>query len=132
MGLQEKVWIKRWQDQGIPTLQKHIKEQCGGDVAIEVDWNTVAVDINVAQHFEGTALNPIRDAVYTICRTEVGKGALKDGLKKITLKNVTDPNERQASMKEGVLSLTAVYNASAKTEQRFNDHQIQAVIEQAL
>ncbi len=132
MGLQEKIWVKKWQDEEVPSLKKHFKERCGGELEIEVDWASLVADPTAAQNFVGRALAPIRSVIHTLTRESVGKEALNTGFKKLVIRNTTNAAEKSISFKEGVLSIMEVCGDAGGSAGRFGEGDIRRAIEQAL
>ena len=136
MGLQEKVWMKRLQDQDIPEIQKEFQKSAGGgEMAVEVDWDSFLSDPAASDmgkspvnNLGGTCFSRLRSAIYTICRSDVGKDAMKSGFKKLTLKH--SATDKSCSMKDGVLALVGNFRTDAKAY--ISEHDMKTAIEAAL
>jgi hypothetical protein len=90
MGLPEKRALKEFQDNRYPELKKKLEELAGFPVELEVDWESLAVDeyghlYNDA--FDKVYFQPVIAALQKITGDDMGKEAIKEGLKKIVMQN---------------------------------------------
>ena len=69
-------------------------------------------------------------ALRVICSDDMGKEAVRDGLKLIKLKNVKTPAEMTMSFAGGVLEMHCAY--ALRTDGMFSDSEIQRVLEKGL
>jgi hypothetical protein len=93
MGLAERRATKIFQDKSYPALKGDIEKLAGFPVPLEINWDQLAKE-NYADSFEESWRKvyfvPVVDALKSICRDELGKEALKGGLKKIVFCNTKD------------------------------------------
>lgn len=87
MGLEEKKLTKKIEDENFTAFKVEMKKVCGAEIAIDVDWNTHAT-MDSIRHIPGNALGRVRTALLDICKDQMGKDAVRDGIKKLTLKYV--------------------------------------------
>jgi hypothetical protein len=90
MGLAERRASKEFQDKQFPDLRNEIQKVAGFPVPIEINWDQLAVDGQVDYYKEAWTeifFKPVIEALRQIARDEMGKEALKGGLKKIEFRN---------------------------------------------
>lgn len=106
-GLKEKRAVKDFQEKSYPKLKKEIDGAAGCDVAIEVDWDSIAVKDNAdlyEEAFTKVYFTPLLDALKSVCADDMGKSALKKALKKVVIKNSSNSySPSKFSFNEGVL-----------------------------
>jgi hypothetical protein len=93
MGLAERRASKEFQDKHFPELKSEIHALAGFPVPIEVHWEQLAVEGQSDYYKEAWSeifFKPIIEALREIGRDDMGKEALKIGLKKIELRNRED------------------------------------------
>ena len=130
MGLNERRKIKELQDQTFPERVKEITEICGAAIPYEVDWDSLADDAEALNFIDNISCHRLNMALRVICQDEMGKGAVRDGLKQIKLKNVKDKSAMQISFKGGVLEMHCAY--ALRTEGMFSDTEIRQLLEKNL
>lgn len=90
-SLAERRAIATFETTQYPALQKKIQQAAGFEVPIEVDWNSLALPGDVEYYAQDdyllkTIFEPIEAAFTDITRDDMGKSALKAGLKKISIR----------------------------------------------
>src|SRR5688572_8376963 len=109
MGLEEKRKIKELQDKTFPDRVKEINEICGKAIAYDVDWASLADDAGAINFIDNVSCHRLNMALRTICIDDMGKEAIRDGLKSIKLKNVKDIAAKKLSFAGGVLTMECAY-----------------------
>lgn len=90
MGLAERRASKEFQDKQFITLQAEIHKLAGSNVPVEVSWDQLAKDDQSHLYVESWPelyFKPIIEALRQITRDQMGKDAIKSGLKKIEIRN---------------------------------------------
>ncbi len=90
MGLAERRATKEFQDKYFPELKNEIHKAAGFPVPIEVSWEQLAVEGRTDHYREAWTeifFKPVIEALRQIARDDMGKEALKAGLKKIEFRN---------------------------------------------
>jgi hypothetical protein len=90
MGLAERRAIKEFQDKQWIELRNEIHKVAGFAVPIEVLWDQLAVEGQVESYREAWTeiyFKPVIEGLRQIGRDDMGKEAIKAGLKKIELRN---------------------------------------------
>src|SRR5215831_16549680 len=103
MGLNERRKIKELQDETFPGRVKEIEEICGKAIPYEVDWESLADDAEALNFIDNLSCHRLNMALRVICQDEMGKQAVRDGLKKVKLKNVKDKSAMKLTFDKGVL-----------------------------
>jgi hypothetical protein len=69
-------------------------------------------------------------ALRMICQDDLGKAAVRDGLKQIKLKNVKDKSSMRISFQDGVLEMHCAY--ALRTDGMSSDGEIRRILEEHL
>lgn len=110
MGLEERRKMKELQETSFPERTKELAEICGGgSIAYEVDWDSFADDLQALNFLDNLACHRINMALRVICLDDLGKEAVRDGLKLIKLKNVKTKPEMSMIFEGGVLEMHCAY-----------------------
>lgn len=110
MGLTEKRAVKDFQDKLFPDLKKKIDEIVGMEVAVEVDWDSLAkegMSHLYNDSYPKVYFEPIIKGLGEICADDMGKEAVKSSLKKIVLCNKSGKYSPASaiSFTDGVLTI---------------------------
>lgn len=109
MGLPERRKIKELQDITLPERSREIAEICGRAVPYEVDWASLENDAQALNFLDNLSCHRLNMALRVICQDEMGKEAVRDGLKQVRLKNVAEPQQRHLAFADGVLEMHCAY-----------------------
>jgi hypothetical protein len=126
MGLNERRKIKELQDVTFPGRVKEIEEICGAPIPYEVDWESLADDAEGLNFIDNISCHRLNMALRVICQDDMGKEAVREGLKKIKLKNVKDRNSMSMTFDGGVLEMHCAYGL--RTDGMFNDSEIRELL----
>ncbi len=130
MGLNERRKIKELQDETFPGRVKEIEEICGKAIPYEVDWDSLADDAEALNFIDNISCHRLNMALRVICQDDMGKSAVRDGLKLIKLKNVKDKAARHIQFQDGLLEMHCPY--ALRTEGMFSDTEIRQLLEKNL
>jgi len=130
MGLNERRKMKELQEVAFPARVKEIEEICGKPIAYDVDWDSLADDGEALNFIDNISCHRLNMALRVICQDELGKAAVRDGLKQIRLKNVKDKSSMQIGFQSGVLDMRCAY--ALRTDGMFSDNEIRKVLEDNL
>src|SRR5215472_8060203 len=122
MGLNERRKIKELQDTTFPGRVKEIEEICGAPIPYEVDWDSLSDDLEGLNFIDNISCHRLNMALRIICQDDMGKEAVREGLKKIKLKNVKDKNAMKLSFQGGVLEMHCAY--ALRTDGMYSDNEI--------
>jgi hypothetical protein len=126
MGLNERRKIKELQDSTLPDRVKEIAEICGAPIPYEVDWESLSDDLEGLNFMDNMSCHRLNMALRVICMDEMGKEAVRDGLKKIKLKNVKTAKEMSMRFEGGVLEMHCAY--ALHTDGMFSDNDIRNLL----
>lgn len=89
MGLENRRWAKNHKDVTEPKLKADITGALGFEVPVEIDWDGFSAEPAEASYIdnEGYGLPQLSQALAEIARDDLGKEALKAGVKTITVKS---------------------------------------------
>jgi hypothetical protein len=126
MGLNERRKIKELQEVTFPGRVKEIQEICGTPIPYEVDWDSLGDDMEGLNFIDNLSCHRLNMALRVICQDEMGKEAVRDGLKKIKLRNVRDKAAMKMSFEGGVLEMQCAY--ALRTDGMFRDDAIRKLL----
>jgi hypothetical protein len=130
MGLNERRKIKELQETTLPGRVKDIEEICGKPIPYEVEWETMADDYQALNFMDNLSCHRLNMALRMICQDEMGKAAVRDGLKLVKLGNVKDTPSMKMNFENGVLEMRCAYAMGA--EGMFSDGAIRQLLEAKL
>jgi hypothetical protein len=110
VGLSGRRAIKEFQDHHLPELKQKIDQTAGFEVALEVEWETIAIADQTQIYNECWTqiyFSPLIAAFTSICQDELGRTALKSALKQVVIQNTGGIyyGDRWATFNDGVLIL---------------------------
>jgi hypothetical protein len=126
MGLEERRMIKELQDVTLPGRVKEIEEICGAPIPYDVDWTTLADDKAGLNFLDNASCHRLNMALRVICCDDMGKEAVREGLKKVKLVNVKSTDERKMTFEGGILEMHVPYAQGANG--LFSDNEIRVLL----
>ena len=130
MGLLERRKIKELQDSAFPGRVQEIEEFCGAPILYDVDWDSFANDLEGLNFLDNGSCHRLNMALRSICIDDLGKAAVRDGLKLIKLRNVGSAADMKITFADGVLDMHCAY--ALKSDGFFSDATIREVLEKGL
>ena len=130
MGLAERRKIKEMQDTTFPARVKEIEEICGAAIPYEVDWDSLSDSMEALNFVDNISCHRLNMALRMICQDDMGKQAVREGLKKVKLKNVKDEASKTATFEGGVLEMHCPYALGASAI--ISDGEIRQLLEKGL
>jgi hypothetical protein len=130
MGLNERRKIKELQDVVFPGRVKEIEEICGKAIPYEVDWDSLADDPEGLNFIDNVSCHRLNMALRIICQDDMGKQAVRDGLKKVKLRNVKDKAAVKMTFDAGVLEMDCAY--AQRGDGMFSDNEIRKLLVEKL
>lgn len=109
MGLNERRKMKELQETVIPDRSKEIAEICGVSIPYEVDWDTFGDDFQALNFVDNIACHRLNMALRTLCIDDMGKEAVREGLKLIKIRNVANAGDAKVEFAAGILSMQGAY-----------------------
>ena len=129
MGLNERRKVKELQDVTFPGRVKEIEEICGAPIPYEVDWESLSDDAGALNYIDNVSCHRLNMALRMICQDEMGKEAVREGLKVVKLKNVKG-KPSAISLQNGALEMSCDYAVGAGAI--ISDGEIRKVLENGL
>jgi hypothetical protein len=129
MGLNERRKVKELQDVTFPGRVKEIEEICGAPIPYEIDWESISDDAGALNFIDNVSCHRLNMALRMICQDDMGKQAVREGLKLVRLKNVKDAPSA-ISFQGGTLEMHCDYAVGASSI--INDNEIRRVLENGL
>src|SRR5579864_3981183 len=114
MGLAERRKVKELQDVTFPGRVKEIEEICVAPIPYAVDWESIADDANALNFIDNISCHRLNMALRMICLDDMGKQAVREGLKLVRLKNVKGEGSR-ISFQAGTLEMHCDYATGASS-----------------
>lgn len=110
MGLAERRAIQAFESNRLPEFQQEIDQAARFEVALDVKWQTLAVEEQSHLYDECWTkiyFAPLIAAFAAICQDEMGQDALKAALKQVTIQNTGGIyyGNRWATFQDGILNL---------------------------
>ena len=130
MGINERRKIKELQDTTLPARVLEIEEICGKAIPYEVDWDSLANDAEGLNFLDNLSCHRLNMALRTICVDDLGKEAVREGLRLVRLRNTKDKADMHMTFADGVLEMQCAY--ALRTEGMFRDGEIRALLLKSL
>ena len=130
MGLNERRKIKELQDVTLPGRVKEIEEICGKAVPYEVDWDSLSDDLQALNFVDNVSCHRLNMALRMLCQDDLGKEAVREGLKLVKLKNVKTQAEKSMTFSGGILEMHCAY--ALLGDGMFSDNEIRQLLEKGL
>jgi hypothetical protein len=108
MGLAEKRWIAQFQTEELPKYQERLDKAVGAKLPLEIAWDSFDV-MTALEYFEHQGLAYVAEAFELMCRDQIGKDAVKDAIKKISIKNVKSAADRKVVVKNKVVEIAGAW-----------------------
>src|SRR5580698_10900292 len=121
MGLNERRKVKELQEVTFPGRVKEIEEICGAPIPYEIEWESIADDAGALNFIDNVSCHRLNMALRMICQDEMGKQAVREGLKLVKLKNVKDQASKKIGFSAGVLDMQCAY--ALRTDGMFSDNE---------
>src|SRR5437762_1789736 len=130
MGLIERRKIKELQETTFPDREKEIEEICGKAIPYEVDWESLADDAEGLNFIDNISCHRLNMALRAICIDDMGKEAVREGLRLIKLKNVKNKSDMSLNFDVGVLEMHCAY--AQRTDGMYSDAEIRNLLMEKL
>ena len=130
MGIAERRKIQELQQTVFPERQREIAEICGAEIPYDVDWESLASDAEALNFIDNVSCHRVNMALRTICVDDLGRTAVREGLRRIALRNVAEPTEMRMTFADGTLTMHCAY--ARRSEGMFSDSDIRKLLEERL
>ena len=109
MGLEERRRVKELQDVTLPEREKEIGEICGARIPYGVDWESIKDDSTALNFLDNCSCHRLNMALRMICQDDMGKEAVREGLKLVKLKNVVTAADMSIHFAGGIRAMQCAY-----------------------
>lgn len=130
MGLNERRKMNELQQTTLPEREREITEICGTAIPYEVDWESLTDDAQALNYIDNVSCHRLNMALRVICQDDLGKGAVRDGLRLVKLQNVREESAKFAKLDKGVLEMQCAYALGLSGA--FSDGEIRKALEDGL
>ena len=101
--LETKRMQKDYETKKIPEAVKKVKDKCGADIRIDVDWKTFTAR-DAFSYFDFAITHSVA-ALEDICKDDLGKDGVKKDVKAIKIVNVETRDAVKVSFDKGQLNI---------------------------
>ncbi len=129
MGLNERRKVKELQEVTFPGRVKEIEEICGAAIPYEIEWESIADDAGALNFIDNVSCHRLNMALRMICQDDMGKQAVREGLKLVKLKNVKD---QPSTVKFGAGTLEMHCDYAVGAGSIISDNEIRRILENGL
>jgi hypothetical protein len=126
MGLNERRKVEELKTVTFPGREKEIEEICGKSIPYEIDWPSIEGDLEALNFIDNISCHRLNMALRVICQDDMGKQAVRDGLKQIKLRSVKDKPSMKLAFENGVLEMACAY--ALRTDGMFSDGEIRELL----
>lgn len=130
MGLNERRKVKELQDAVLPGRVKEIEEICGKAIPYDIDWPSIQDDAQALNFMDNISCHRLNMALRMICIDDLGKEAVREGLKTVKLVNVKDKAAKKLAFDGGVLTMACAY--ALGLDGAFSDGEIRELLTKKL
>jgi hypothetical protein len=95
-----------------------------------LNWESFADDAAALSFMDNISCHRLNMALRVICQDEMGKEAIREGLKKVRLKNVKDKGNMSMTFQDGILEMHCAY--ALLTDGMYSDNAIRELLMQGL
>jgi hypothetical protein len=125
VGLNERRKIKELEEETLPGRVKEIEEICGKPVPYQVDWTTFDT-LEALNFMDNLSCHRLNMALRMICMDEMGKEAVREGLKLVKLANAKDKASMKMEFSGGTLEMHCAY--ALHTDGMYSDNEIRTYL----
>jgi hypothetical protein len=129
MGLIEKRLIKEAKESWLPGEAEDIRNVVGAPVELDIDWASFETDEAALKTLQHLGVRKFSNALRVICVDDLGKEAVREGVKRIIVTNKQAP-PGEVTCKDGVVTLSFAF--AKGSEGCIGDLQIARILERAL
>src|ERR1019366_917990 len=108
MGLKERRAVTEFKDKNFPAIKKTIDDAAGFSVSMDVRWNTLENEYaatNAVEVYQNTYFKPLLAAIQAVAGDDMGKTALKSGLKQVIVDGSSGSSANSFTFDNGILTI---------------------------
>lgn len=132
MGLAERRALKAFAEEKYPAIKKELDQVAGFELNVDVQWDDMAAEEYenlYDEAFTKVYFIPLKQALEAIVVDEMGKKALKEGLKKILIRNYSGSHSITFANGELLFEANSISNLDYGDDRR---KELQQVLEKGL
>jgi len=107
MGLKEKKLRTVIENENLPFHVRTFKDYCGGDLAIEIDWEPWMNDHEGLLNLNGYQIQQFTDALNLVGHDADTKQAVAEGIRKLKIERAENPGDKSMALADGTLTIKA-------------------------
>jgi len=112
MGLKENRAAQKVQDQQA-SFDKKLSDYIGKEYSFTVNWDSFMENEKAISMLPGGLFARVSKGFSKVCKDDLGKEAVHESLKAITVEHVEDPSQKSLTFEDGTLSIVvALHNTS--------------------
>ncbi len=104
MGLAEKKVIKGLESDVIPEAKSELNKMIGTDIEIAVNWDSFET-VAQLQEVQHQCIGRIVEGLGKIAEDDMGKEALGESVKTISINNIADAGAKKIELSDGTLTV---------------------------
>ncbi len=104
MALEDKRFLHLLNTEILPKIAEQITESVGAEVEIDIDWESFSSKESM-QEIEHQVFGRVLEALKAIAVDDIGKDALKESLKSISVIHLASKEDRACTFDKGCLTL---------------------------
>jgi hypothetical protein len=109
MALQERRLIQQYTNTLLPQVQADLKQACGGDIEVSVEWDGFESDMAALERLPSQCFDRLVTAIGWVCKEEIGKAAMREKVRQVVVRNVGTAAERNLALSDGILTVAGVW-----------------------
>ncbi len=115
MGLAEKRWVLERKTNDEAPLKAKLTEAAGKDVPLEIDWEAFSAKMDDCGYIsnESYGIPQLIQAIAKVTVDDLGKEAIKGGLKKVVIKPAASNDATSFTFVDGVVTWNAYFGSSS-------------------
>jgi hypothetical protein len=111
MGLRERRLAEQIKTTDFADFKKDLDAVTKTPIEVDVDWDTfILYDEYPLSRLRSNVFSPIQDTFASLCQDEMGKEAVAESIKKITITHVDDLDKIDTNLSGGTLAFTVKLN----------------------
>ncbi len=130
MNMLERRKMKEVLEVSIPEREAEIVEIVGAPIRYELDEESFDGDIEGMNFVDNVSCHRLNMALRMICQDDLGKEAVREGLKLIRLANVSEESAKTLEFSDGILAISCAYAKGMSGA--FSDGEIRELLEKGL
>jgi hypothetical protein len=121
MGLAQRRISEDYQTKVFPKWKKQMKEAVGFDIPLEVKWDTMQDEEyndkdSYFEWYDQVYFRPLLEVFKSLCGDDMGRQAVKKGVKKIIIDGTDGSGAHNATFDKGVFTINHKFHTNVSQE----------------